>query len=212
MKRTFKQIANTTFQISERFFLTGILTLFPVGLTIFVFYYAFRLLYRMLSPLHDFLPGFLQNIPYSEFIFAAIIIFTVGAVVNIFFLHSMIEAIEKLVSKIPLVRQIYSGLKQLIGAFTKRGKQSFQEVVLVEFPRPGAYSIAFITGTTSTHLLAQRNEEFYNLFVPTTPNPTTGFFLVAPKKDVITTTLTRQDAMAIIISGGLVQPEESEQK
>jgi uncharacterized membrane protein len=176
----------------------------------------FNFIIRWIEPLHNtIVPVVLRDVRYSEFIFVLIFILALGALLRFFLARSLIHAFEKLLSKIPLIRPVYSGLKQLTSAFSiniQDEKQSFKQVVLVEFPRKGMYSIGFLTSEFHQTLSPNKSMRFFSVFIPTTPNPTSGYFIVVPEAELITSELTRQEAMALIISGGIIQPERFLQK
>src|SRR5262249_46797328 len=102
----------------------------------------------------------------------------------------------------------YIGIKQLVQAFNPHDKQSFKQVVLIEFPRPGIYSIGFITSDVNPEISPHSDRRYYNVFVPTTPNPTTGFFFMVAQECVTIINISPKEAMALIISGGIIQPEQ----
>ena len=119
---------------------------------------------------------------------------------------------EKFIGKIPLVRPIYAGIKQLVDAFNPHDKESIKHVVLIEFPRKGMYTIGFMTSEISPSLSPDPQTVYYNVFVPATPNPTSGFYFMVAKEQVIIINLSRQEAMALIMSGGIIQPERFNEK
>lgn len=191
-------------------FLKGFLTLLPIIVTVAILNFSFKILKRWLYPIYQLEPQFLKAIPFSEFLLTFFFVIFVGLILNIFILHSLWDAFEVLIGKIPLVRPIYAGIKQLIQALNPQGTSSFKHVVLIEFPRAGVYSIGFMTSEVPEQLSPNPQLIYYNVFVPTTPNPTAGFFLMIDKDNVKITNLTRQEAMALIISGGIIQPERFE--
>ena len=134
-------------------------------------------------------------------------ILAIGVVIRALFLKRFVLQFEEILFKVPLVRPIYSGIKQLIHAFSIQDKITFKKVILVEFPRPGLYSLGFLTSELPSSIAPTPNEKFYNIFIPTTPNPTSGFFVILSEKEFKEVDLTRQEAMAMIISGGIIQPE-----
>lgn len=107
----------------------------------------------------------------------------------------------------PLVRNIYSALKQIFETVLSQSQQSFREVALIEYPRRGVYSIAFVTTAAKGEVQARADEEMVSVFLPTTPNPTSGFLLFVPRSDVITLEMSVEDAAKLVISAGLVAPE-----
>jgi len=116
---------------------------------------------------------------------------------------------EKLLQAIPLAGPVYKTLKQLLETVLKESKNKFRRVVLVEYPRRGLWSIAFVTGNISSEIQNQMSSPMLSVVVPTSPNPTTGWYVVVPEEDVINLSISIEDAFKIIISGGIVDPAES---
>ena len=191
-------------------FLTGLLTLLPITLTIAVFTITFRLLLSWLEPLKRFGLPFIGIIPYSEVILAIIIIFIVGTFYNMFLLRPIIHGLEKLFTRIPIIRPVYSGIKKLVHAFSFQDKVSFNKVVRVEFPKAGIYSIGFLANQVDEKIAPDTKKKYFSIFIPTTPNPTSGFLILVPEDDITIIDISRQDAMAMIISGGIIQPDTIE--
>lgn len=194
-------------------FLNGLFTLLPLTLTIALFSFSFRLIKSWLAPIQNLLVYTpLKHVPHSEIFLIIIFVLLVGVILRVFILRSVIHALEDVIVRIPLIRPVYSGIKQLVEAFTfKEEKASFKQVVCIEFPRKGIYSIGFLTGEMPAELSPSQEDRFFNVFVPTTPNPTTGYFIVIPQKEIIPINLSRQEAMALIISGGIILPEQFKQ-
>jgi uncharacterized membrane protein len=206
---------NTFLKISQflgTIFIKGLITILPVALTIAIVNFSFKMLKGWLHPLYQMEPAFLKQIPFSEFLLAFVAILIIGTIVNLFVLQALITLAESIVFKIPLVRPIYSGIKQLVQAFNPHDV-SFKKVVIIEFPRPGIYSIGFLTGEIVSELAPDSTTKYFSVFVPTTPNPTTGFYFMVAEEKVRVVNISRQEAMALIISGGIIQPERfGEQK
>ena len=192
-------------------FLKGLLAILPITLTIAIFNLSFKILKGWLRPIYQLEPAYLKAIPFSEFLLTFFVILAIGTILNIFVLRVFWATFEKLIGKIPLVRPLYAGIKQLVQAFNPHDSVSFKHVVLIEFPRKGIYSIGFMTSEAPLELSPNKQIMYYNVFLPTTPNPTAGFFLIVPKEEVQITTLSRQEAMALIISGGMIQPDRFNQ-
>ncbi len=195
-------------------FINGLITVLPFTFTVGVFMLSFKLVINWLKPIQDFIGdpvGFLAAIQYKAIanqLFLLILgILAIGIVIRALFLKRFMLQFEEILFKVPLVRPIYSGIKQLIHAFSIQDKISFKKVVLVEFPRTGIYSLGFLTSELPASIAPDSKEKFYNVFIPTTPNPTSGYFIILPEKDFKEVDLTRQEAMAMIISGGIIQPE-----
>lgn len=207
MKKLSKKFVEKWIALIERFFFAGLLAILPITLTIFIINFTINIFRRWLGPLLDYLPTNFQKIPYSEFIFAILIVLVTGAIIDILVLDKIVHALEKLVKKIPFINPIYTGLKQLISAFAKNDKATINQVVLLEFPRSGIYSVGFVTGEITSPILLQKNPELVSVFIPTTPNPTTGYYIMAKRSELDYINLTKQEAMALIISGGIIQPK-----
>lgn len=188
-------------------FLNGLVMLMPIMLTIAIFHISFKLVKGWLEPIQQFRPQFLKDIPHSEILIIIVVIFLVGMVLKVIVLRSIVHAVEDAIAKIPLVRPIYSGIKQLVQAFSVQNKASFKKVVLIEFPRRDIYSIGFLTSKMPHQITPNVHEKFFSVFVPTTPNPTSGYFIMLSEKQITVIDLSHQEAMALIISGGIIQPE-----
>jgi len=189
-----------------KLFLNGLLTILPIALTIAIFKITITFIVSWLEPLRKIVPPYL-DIPYGEVIVAILLTFLIGTILKIFVLRSIINTIESLLIKLPLVRPVYMGFKQLIRAFSGKDKITFKKVVLVEFPRKGMFSLGFLTSELDHKLAPTQETHYYNIFIPTTPNPTSGYFIILPENDIHIINITRQEAMAMIISGGIIQPE-----
>jgi uncharacterized membrane protein len=205
--KTKKSIFNKLFNYFKIIFFEGLLTILPITLTLALFAFLFKLLKNWLAPIHLLEPAYLQKIPHSEIILVMLIILLIGAIFKNFFIRSFLHMIESIFFKIPLMNPIYAGIKQLVQAFTMPEQLTFKQVVLIEFPRPGIYSIGFVTREVPSTLRPNHEKKFYTVYIPTTPNPTTGYLIIVPEGDFRVIDLTRQEAMSLIISGGIIQPE-----
>ena len=150
----------------------------------------------------------LRVIPHSEIFLVVIAIFVTGLIMQLFIATHIVHTIENSIfNRIPLLRQIYFSIKQLTHALNPSDQITFKYVVHVPFSSPGTYALGFLTNYIHPHLAPHRDIPYVSVFVPTTPNPTTGFYLVVPEKDCRILDITRQEAMTMIISGGILQPE-----
>ncbi|KKP35803.1 MAG: hypothetical protein UR26_C0002G0103 [candidate division TM6 bacterium GW2011_GWF2_32_72] len=202
-----KNIFTKFFDYLWNIFLNGLFLILPITLTYALFSFSFKLLKDWLAPIHDFQPTALYAIPHSEIILVILLILILGIISKFFILKALVHQIEHLVTRIPLISPVYKGIKRIVHAFSTQDKLSFQQVVLVEFPRDRVYSLGFLTGEVASAISPDSNKKYFNIFIPTTPNPTSGFFIMANENEFKTTELTRQEAMALIISGGIVQPD-----
>ena len=207
MLKKLGQLLLKPFQFIWGLFLSGLVTLLPISLTIVIFTIAYHLLQGWLEPLRKLRPTLFQTIPYSELLLIIAIVLFFGILLRVLFLRSVVHSVEKLIAKIPLVRPVYTGIKQLVQAFSVQDKLSFKKVVLVEFPRPGMYSVGFLTSEVAKQLPPNKDEKFFSIFIPSTPTPITGYLVIVPEKDSRVLDLSHQEAMALIISGGIIQPD-----
>jgi uncharacterized membrane protein len=203
------------FEKLKSLLLSGLFTILPLAVTIAIFSFIITTLAGWLHPLYYILPESLKNIPGSGILVALVFIFLVGIVLRYFLMQPLLEGIEAIFEKIPLVRQIYFGVKQLLHALNPQDKAHFQRVVLVEFPRAGVYSVGFLTSEAHSSLAKEelkRETPYLNVFIPHTPHLVTGFYIIVRADECFATSLTYQEAMTLVISGGIVQPQRFVQK
>jgi len=151
---------------------------------------------------------YVPEIPGLGFILAVILISAVGLLTRNFAGRKVVQLGEKMVDRIPLVRIIYSGVKQLLEAFFVQKTAAFRRVALLEYPRRGVYVIGFITGESRGEVQRKTDKNMINVFVPTTPNPTSGFYVLIPEDELVALDMTIEDAFKLIISGGIFTPPE----
>ncbi|MEX0849563.1 MAG: DUF502 domain-containing protein [Candidatus Dependentiae bacterium] len=188
-------------------FLNGLLTILPITLTLSIFNVSFRLLKGWLEPIAQVCPKYLLCLPHAEIFIAVVIIFLIGTILKLFMLRSLVHAFESLLLRVPIIRTVYSGIQQLVKAFNPQDQITFKQVVFLEFPRTGIYSIGFLTSEMPLALAPEKDKEFVNVFVPTTPMPTSGFFIIVTRDKLMPTDLSHQEAIALIISGGIIKPD-----
>lgn len=187
-------------------FMSGLIAILPVILTIVIFNFLFKFATKWLEPIHTLNLPLINSIPHFEIIVVFVSILIFGAILQVFVLRSILQHIESFIIRLPLVRPVYTGIKQLVAAFSSQDKVTFKHVVMIEFPHQHIYSIGFLTAEMPEVLAPNKNSKYYNVFVPTTPNPTTGFFVIVPEDKITITELTRQEAMTLIMSGGIICP------
>jgi len=188
-------------------FLSGLFTLLPFTLTVALFTFCYRIISSWVAPVTEWEPSYLRTIPGSQILFVLLLIFLTGLIIKLFFLEPLIHAIEGIFFKIPLMKQVYGGIKQLVNAFNIQDALAFKKIVLIRFPTSSSYSIGFLTSELPTIAAPVITEKYFNVFIPTTPNPTSGFLVQVPEKEIIPLDLTRQEAMSMIISGGIILPD-----
>ena len=196
-------------------FLTGLAVVLPVALTIYLLWsFAGFVDARVLPLLPDkYNPANYVNV--RGFGLIVFLIFTTfaGALTKGLFGRSIVRAAENMVDRMPIVRSIYNGLKQIVETVFSQNSKSFDQACLVEYPRPGIWAIAFVSTQARGEVPDKTGEpEMLSVFLPTTPNPTSGFLLFLPRKDVILLDMTVEEAAKLIISAGLVIPPTKEEK
>jgi uncharacterized membrane protein len=197
----------------KRSFLTGLLVIIPFGLTLFVVYKISLWVVGIISfvpakfiePLSVIPKPLYQYVTFSiGLIGALIIIISIGVVARNYLGGKLLHFGESIISKIPFARTIYSASKQIIETVLfSRGFKGIKKVILLEFPRKGIYCLGFVTGNVINNINNNSNEELLSIFVPNTPNPTTGYYLMLPESEVHEVALSVEDAFKVIISGGL---------
>ncbi len=196
-------------------FISGLLVILPVWLTIFIILILFKWVSSLSMPiLAPFLKFFTSDSQWVEvlakiasFFLTLIIIFFVGFFTNIWFGKKIYNFFENLFIKLPLIGSIYSALKKLFSFFAKNDDttQNFQKVVFIPFPTKETYCVAFSTGEKIIN-----GQKYVSTFMPTTPNPTTGFLILVKEEDIIECEYTVEEAIQYIISAGIVQPDKKE--
>ncbi len=195
----------------RRYFVTGILVFAPIGVTIWATAWIVGRLDNALLPalLRLLFPGMESppRIPFLGAIFTLAAILLLGVIARHFFGMELVRVGERILARVPVARSIYGGVKQLVEAiFQSRSREGFRGVVLIEYPRRGCYAVAFTTGAAKGLVQSAVPDTLVNCFVPTTPNPTSGFYLLVPEQDTIPVDMTVEDAFKLVMSGGLVTP------
>ena len=196
----------------RRYFVAGILFFAPIGITIWAIASIVVWLDNLILPsvLTFLIPGLEDppRLPLIGMLFTFLVIILLGVIARHFFGGEFQRAWERLLSRVPVARSIYAGVKQLLEAiFTNDQSSRFNSVVMIEYPRRGVYALAFVTGTARGIVQDATEANMINCFLPTTPNPTSGFYLLVPEADVINLDLSVEDAFKIVMSAGLVTPD-----
>jgi len=192
-------------------FLAGIITILPLGFTVFVVIFLVNLLGNITGRVLKYVPA-LSSLPtyvitIIGFFTLMVLIFLIGTVTSSFIGRWFIKLTDRFFSKLPFVRSVYSSARQLTDTlFIDRS--ALKEVVVIEYPRKGIYTLAFVTNDKTWEIKRRTKIICVNVFVPTSPNPTSGFYLLIPEKDIIPTGLPIEWGFKIIVSGGIVLPKE----
>ena len=198
----------------RRYLVAGLLVWVPLGVTLLIVAFlvdlmdqTLRLLPESLQP--ENLLGY--RIPGLGLVLTAVIVLVTGVIVTNLFGMQLFNVGEKILQRIPLVRSIYAAVKQVTESMFSSGK-SFRKVVLVEYPRTGMWTLAFQTGAGAEEVRDKTGQDITNIFIPTTPNPTSGFFLMVPRSDVIELDMSIDDGLKMLLSVGVVVPEHKKDK
>lgn len=195
----------------KRYLIAGLLVWLPLGVTIAVIKFLVDLFDRslLLLPM-QYRPEVLlgMDIPGLGILLSFLLILITGILAANLLGSKLVKIWEALLSRIPLVRSIYKAVKQIAEAVFGSGEQTFQNVFLIEYPRKGLWTLAFQTGKNISEPQSKTGiTDVVNLFVPTTPNPTSGFFIMADRLEIIKLDMEVDDALKMVISGGVVAPE-----
>lgn len=184
--------------------LTGLVIILPTTITAWVIYKIFISFDNILKPLLEKYP--FLDLPGLGFISVILMILLIGILASNLIGRTIIGWIENLVTSIPLVSRIYTAIKQISEVFLRQRRTAFTRAVLIEYPRRGIYSIGFVTSAITIKDPEGNPRRFINLFLPTTPNPTSGYYLMIPQEDVININCSVEEALKLVISGGAVLP------
>jgi len=213
-KKTRLRIRNFDFGLRLRnYFFAGILITAPVGLTVYLAWlfisWVDTRVFAFIPPVYNpetYLPF---SIPGIGLIIVLVILTFTGAITAGFIGRLARQVMESILNRVPVIRGLYSAIKQITETMLANQSAAFREVVLIEYPRKGVWAIGFVTGTTLLESEGFISEDSISVFVPTTPNPTSGFLLFVPRQEVVSLPLTVEDGIKFVVSGGLVTPSKS---
>ena len=193
-----KEKKRSIFAKLRNYFFAGVVVLIPIGITVYltiiIISISSKILPKEINPNH-YLP---YNIPGVEIIISLFLITFIGWLSLSFLGKRMLDLFNKILKKIPIVRTIYSAIGQMIETFSKSDKER-KNVVLVEYPRKGTWAVGFATKDNVGEIKNKTNKNLVNVFVPTTPNPTSGFLLMFPKEDIVYLDMTFEEASKFIL-------------
>jgi len=199
----------------KKYFITGLLVWVPLGITLWVLH----LLVSTMDQTLLLLPEEFQterwlgiHVPGMGAVMTVIVVLATGLVVTNFLGQRVLLFWEGVLSRIPVVKSIYNSVKQVSDTLFTSGGHAFRKALLVQYPREGSWTIAFLTGEPGGDVINHLHGEYWSIYVPTTPNPTSGFFLMMPKADVIELDMSVDAALKYIISMGVVVPGSNGRK
>ncbi|GAB4277972.1 MAG: DUF502 domain-containing protein [Candidatus Rifleibacteriota bacterium] len=190
----------------RKYFLTGVLVLVPMAVTVYIMYIVFQLTDGLLGVAVARAIGY--RIPGMGLFLTASICIIAGMIAQNYFGRRILSGIEVSLEKIPVVRSLYNGIKQVADVIVQKNRGEFKRVVMVEYPKENSWTLGFVTADFTVPLKSEQMAErkMATVFIPTTPNPTSGFLLIIEKSRIIDTHMDIEEAMKVVISGGLVQP------
>ena len=192
----------------RNYFITGVLVLIPFGVTVYLTLFFIKIFAKILpqeiNP-NNYLP---YSIPGLEIIISIIVITVIGWLSLSFLGKKLVKLVNDIFKKIPFLRTVYSAIGQMTQSFAQSRKSKKKSVVLVEYPRKGSWAVGFATQENTGEIASKTNKNLINVFVPTTPNPTSGFLLMFPKDEIIYLDMSFEDASKFIVSAGTSNPKE----
>tara|TARA_B100000446_G_C10395405_1_gene285518 strand:- start:71 stop:676 length:606 start_codon:yes stop_codon:yes gene_type:complete len=192
----------------RNYFITGVLVLIPIGVTVYLTLFFIKIFAKILpqeiNP-NNYLP---YSIPGLEIIISIIVITVIGWLSLSFLGKKLVKLVNDIFKRIPFLRTVYSAIGQMTQSFAQSRKSKKKSVVLVEYPRKGSWAVGFATQENTGEIASKTNKNLINVFVPTTPNPTSGFLLMFPKDEIIYLDMSFEDASKFIVSAGTSNPKE----
>ena len=198
---------NTIWSKIWKYFLSGVLIASPISLTVYMVWLIITSIdekFTTVIPLTTYLPF---ELPGIGMVIAFIGFTIIGALATGFIGRFLVRIGEKIVNSMPIVRSVYSTFKQIFEAILQRDKNSFKEVVLIQYPRKGIWSLGFVTGITKGEVQQDTKDEVLNVFIPTTPNPTSGYLLFVPRTEVKALSMSVEQGIKMVISAGIITPD-----
>lgn len=200
----------------RRYLLTGIVVTAPITITIYLTYVFLTFIdnnVEKIIPNHiieQYFGG--STIPGLGLVAALVFFVVIGWLATNFLGRFIIRIYEYVLDRMPIIRNVYGAIKQIFETIATSKSNAFREAVMMEYPRKGVYSIGFVTGATKGEVQEHTKAETINVFVPTTPNPTSGYLLFVPKKELIYLEMTVEEAVKLVVSAGIITPPDPKTK
>lgn len=194
------------------YFFAGVLITAPLGITFYLAWLFINWVDDTITPLlppaynpETYLPF---GVPGLGLLIVCIVMTFIGATTAGMLGRFLLRTSERVLSRMPVIRSVYSALKQIFETVLSRQSDAFREVVLFEYPRRGSWALGFITGKTEGEIQSSTEDEVVNVFLPTTPNPTSGYLLFLPRRELVILSMTVEEGIKMVISGGIVTPPD----
>tara|TARA_B100000700_G_C14772309_1_gene727322 strand:+ start:193 stop:786 length:594 start_codon:yes stop_codon:yes gene_type:complete len=193
----------------KNYFLTGLFSIIPIAITFTIIRWLFQFFSKPGKKIIDTILPSAESVVIENiigFVLTFLFIYFMGLIISNVLGRRLYSFFEKLLSKIPLVSYIYNTIKQITETLSVSQKQAFKKVIYIEYPKDDIWTIALVTGESKS----KNGDDYYQVFVPTTPNPTSGFMLYLKKNDIRETNMSVDEGLKIIISGGMLAPKTNE--
>mgnify|MGYP001201414821 CR=1 FL=1 len=194
------------------YFFAGVLITAPLGITFYLAWLFINWVDDTITPLlppaynpETYLPF---SVPGLGLLIVCIVMTLIGALTAGILGRFWVRTSERILSRMPVIRSVYSALKQIFETVLSKQSDAFREVVLFEYPRRGSWALGFITGKTEGEIQSSTEDEIVNVFLPTTPNPTSGYLLFLPRRELVILSMTVEEGIKMVISGGIVTPPD----
>jgi uncharacterized membrane protein len=188
----------------RNYLIAGLLVILPVAVTVLVLVAIFRFLDNLLGPVFHYMLG--RRVPGLGLVTGIALILATGAMASNVLGRRVVGLFDRVMLRIPLARTIYAATKQVSDGLFQQNRAAFKQAVLIEWPRQGLYSIGFVTGETRGEAQEKTRDRVVNVFIVTTPNPTTGFLCLVPESELIPLEMSLEDALKMVVSAGIVTP------
>lgn len=194
------------------YFLAGVLVTAPIGITFYLAWLIIDWIDGKVTPMipaaynpETYLPF---SIPGLGLVVVIIVLTVIGAFTAGMIGRFWLRTAERIMARMPVIRSVYGAMKQIFETILQNQSNAFRQVVLFEYPRRGSWALGFITGITEGEVQELTQDEVINVFLPTTPNPTSGYLLFIPRKDLVVLSMTVEEGIKMVVSGGIVTPED----
>ena len=191
---------------NKKYIIAGFLSVIPIWLTYIIANFLFETVSKpgatIINKYFPILSNYLYSGEIIGFLIVLISVYLIGMLVSNILFKKLLGSLEDLISGIPVVNMIYKTIKQITSSLGDPEKESFKKVVIIEYPKDGIWTLAMVTGESKD----EKSNEYYNIYIPTTPNPTSGFLLFLEEKDIVYLDMSVEDAAKLVISAGLVLP------
>lgn len=194
------------------YFLAGLLVTAPIGITVWLCWIVLNFIDARVTPLipPDYNPNTYLHfgVPGLGLVVLIVVLTLIGALARMLLGRTIIRTYERVLHRMPVVRSIYGATKQIVETVLQHQSEAFRQVVLFEYPRRGSWAIGFVTGMTKGEVQNMTDDEVVNVFLPTTPNPTSGYLLFLPRRELVPLSMSVEEGIKMIISGGIVTPPD----